>query len=244
MKVVTSLFLSFTTMALLGCSGGSDSSTASSVRAQVFSDSSVTAFSQTGGVAFNKPTFMDSFIGKAYAIDGNISCVEGAPVSFSLDALGNTVLVDTTCNSKIDLSIRQSLLESMAGKHLLMYWGGGHDTRADGRTLTFRAAGSFWGTYTNIVAGSAPNCKDKLTFDEATGSVTIENDSASSVAAGATNQVCLDSEFTGATADDYKKVLKFRFKEGNLEMHSDSTFPQDNDINQLCIDQNANGVCD
>lgn len=54
-----------------------------------------------------------------------------------------------------------------------MYYGGGHDTRGDGRTLTFNAVGSFWGTYNNIVAGGTPGCKDQLTFDESSGSVTI-----------------------------------------------------------------------
>ena len=125
-----------------------------------------------------------------------------------------------------------------------MYYGGGHDTRADGRTLTFNAVGTFWTTYDDINAGGSANCKDKLTFDESTGSVIIENDPISTHNAGGVVQDCLDDEFPGATANDYKHVLKFRFKEGKLEMHGDNTFPYDSDINQFCIDQNANGVCD
>ena len=88
----------------------------------------------------------------------------------------NTVQVDTTCNSNIDLSIRQGLLESMAGKRLIMYHAGGGNALSQNRAVIFNASGSFWTTYENINAGGVANCKDKLTFDQATGTVTIDSD--------------------------------------------------------------------
>lgn len=254
MKIKSDYFLCFTILALFGCSGGSGSSPSTStseVRSQIFSDSAVTSFEQTGGVAINKPSLMDKVFASAYAVSGNISCVEDAPVSFELTALGNDVQVDTTCDAGIDLSIRQGLLESMAGKRILMYYGGGHDTRSEGRAIMFNAIGSFWGTYGNIPAGlsnqgnNEQHCKDKLTFNQTTGQVTIEHDVTASLIAGVdTTQDCLNSEFPGATLADYKHVLNFRFKDGKLEMHSNNAFPMDSDINQFCIDQDANGICD
>ncbi len=245
MKVATALILSFTTIALVGCSDSNKSSNAGTLRKQTFSDSSVTAFTQTSGVAINKPSMMDYLMNRAYAIDGNISCINGNAVSFDLTALGNNVQIETTCGDGVELSIRQGLLESMAGKRLLMYWGGGHDTRGDNRSITFNPTTSFWGTYDKLEAGSKTGCKDKLTFDQATGTVTIENDSVNSDPLPShNNQDCLDSEKPGATAEDYKKVLNFRFKNGKLEMHSNKNFPQDDDINQFCIDEDANNQCD
>jgi hypothetical protein len=248
-----SLLLSVMALALVSCGGGTSgpTTTTSNVKSAIFSDTAVTSFQQTGGVAHNSPSLMDKVFASAYAVDGNIRCVEGAPVAFELDAFSNTVQINTTCNSDIDLNIRRGLLESMASKRLLMYWGGGHDTRSEGRALTFNAVGSFWATYENIPAGAGNTghnehlCKDKMTFDESTGEVTIEHDVTNSLIAGAdSTQDCLNSEFSGATLNDYKKVLHYRFKDGKLEMHSLIGFPQDNDINQFCIDQNSIGVCD
>lgn len=243
MKITTCLMLGISMIAITGCSGDS-SPAASTVRSQIFSDTAVTAFTQTAGVAKNKPSFIDNAFNSAYAVDGNIRCVEGAPVSFQLDALGNTVQIDTTCNAQVDLTIRQGLLQSMAGKRMLQYWAGGHDATAEGRVLTFNAVGSFWGTYDNIEAGSAAGCKDKLTFDEETGSVTIEND-AMNYGGVATNQACLDAEFPGATANDYKRVLPFRFKDGKLQLDGTGTgnFVDGNDLVKICI-SSAGNVCD
>jgi len=245
MKITTGLVLCFVSLPFFGCSGGNSSSSASKTRAQIFSDSSVTAFSQTAGVALSKPTFMDNLLGRAYAIDGNISCVEGAPVSFSLDAFGNTVMVDTSCNSSIDLSIRQGLLESLAGKTLIAEIGGcpGCNILGQGRILNFNSVGSFWGTYDNVVSGGSANCKDKYTFDQATGSVTIEHDVASSVAAGAVSQDCLDNEFPGATLDDYKQILNFRFINGKMEFDLETDFEDNGDYNRWCIKSVATNTC-
>ncbi len=244
MKIYMLICISLS-MFLVSCGdNGSSSSSTGTVREAIFSDSSVTSFTQTGGVASHKSSILNYIVGSAYAVSGNIRCVNGASVSFELDALGNTVQVDTTCNSNIDLSIRQGLLESMAGKRLIMYHAGGGNALSQNRAVIFNASGSFWTTYENINAGGVANCKDKLTFDQATGTVTIENDSAASITAGATVQDCLDSEFVGATAEDYKNELKFRFKDGKLEMHGNDAFPNDADLVQWCIDQNSDSVCD
>lgn len=247
------LLLMIISFVFVSCGGSSGSSTAtSSVKETIFSDSAVTSFTQTGGVAHNKPSLMDKVFPSAYAVSGNIRCVEGAPVAFQLDALGNTVQVDTTCNTIMDLNIRRGLLESLANKRLLMEYAGGSDSRAQGRALTFNAVGSFWGVYDNIVAGSANTghnehlCKDKLTFNETTGQVTIEHDTFNSLAAGAdSTQDCLNSEFAGATLADYRKVMNYRFKDGKLEMDPDGLdFTVNNDYVRFCIDNNSNGVCD
>jgi hypothetical protein len=233
MKIAAGLLLSITTIALAGCSSDKK---ASSVREQVFSDTAVTAFTQTAGVAINKPSLMDKIIPSAYAIDGNIRCVEGAPVSFQLDALGNTVQVDTTCNAGIDLSIRQGLLESLAEKQMLMYWGGGGDTTGQGRVFTFNAVGSFWSTYDGIGSGNA-GCEDKLTFNQAAGTITIEHDKATG---GKTTQQCLDAEFKDATAEDYKQVLPFRFINGEMQLGiGDNDFSKPNDLVKVCITDNG-----
>lgn len=257
--------MSFFLLVVVGCSGGSpaglNSDPSSSgtpsgasdvhVRDSIFSDSAVTSFQQVGGVVINRPSLIEKLFSSAYAISGNIRCVEDAPVAFELDALGNTVQVDTICNSNMDLNIRRKLLESMAGKRILMEYGGGHDTRSEGRVITFNAIGSFWSTYDNIVSGAQNTghnehlCKDKMTFDQATGQVTIEHDVLSSLLAGTdTTQDCLNSEFVGATEADYKKILNYRFKDGKLEFDEGLDFTINNDYNRFCIDNNADGMCD
>jgi hypothetical protein len=249
-------------VSFFGCSGGSpagligDLSSNGSpsdvhVRDSIFSDNAVTSFQQVGGVVINRPFLIDKLFSSAYAISGNIRCVEDAPVSFELDALGNTVQVDTYCNSNMDLNIRRKLLESMAGKRILMEYGGGHDTRSEGRVITFNTVGSFWSTYDNIVSGAQNTghnehlCKDKMTFDQATGQVTIEHDVTSSLIAGTdTTQDCLNSEFVGATEADYKKILNYRFKDGMLEFDEGLDFTINNDYNRFCIDNDSDGLCD
>ena len=228
------LSLMVISLVVTSCSGSNPATSQSgAVRSSVFSDTAVTSFEQTGGVASNKTNLLDKVLNTANAIDGNIRCVEGAPVSFELDALGNTVQIDTTCNSKMDLSIRQGLLESMAGKRMLQYWAGGQNARPQGRVFTFNSIGSFWSTYDNIEAGSSPGCKDKLTFDQSTGTITIEHDSVNSSTA---SQTCLDSEFVGATANDYKKVLPFRFIDGTMQFGTGTNdFSEGDDLVKLCI---------
>jgi hypothetical protein len=264
-RLIFFVTVSFSLMLMVSCSGGlpagasSDLSSSGSssgasdihVRDSIFSDSAVTSFLQVGGVVINRPSLIGKLFSSAYAISGNIRCVEDAPVAFELDALGNTVQVDTNCNSNMDLNIRRKLLESMAGKRILMEYGGGHDTRSEGRVITFNNIGSFWGTYDNIVSGAQNTghnehlCKDKMTFDQATGQVTIEHDVTNSLIAGTdTTQDCLNSEFVGATEVDYKKILNYRFKDGKLEFDEGVDFTINNDYNRFCIDNNVDGLCD
>ncbi len=232
-------------LVLASCGSDSGKSVSNGVRSQIFSDSAVTSFQQTGGVALNKPSLIDAVLPTAYAVSGNISCVEGAPVAFQLDALGNTIQVNTTCNSRVDLSIRQGLLASLASKRMLIYHAGGGDVRSQARVLTFGSAGSFWGSYGNIEAGSSPNCKDKYTFSETNGTVTIEHDAAASTTAGAVTQTCLNAEFVGATAADYKKVIPFRFIDGKLQFDGTGTgnFVDGNDLVKACISSSGT-ICD
>lgn len=253
MNRIVNLILIASILSLVSCSGdGSSSSLTASSRDEIFSDSAVTSFQQTAGVVFTKPSLMDQILGSAYAVSGNIKCIEGSSVSFELDALGSTVHVDTKCNSIMDLNIRRGLLESLAGKRILMSYAGGSDARSQGRAITLNAVGSFWTTYDNIPAGSANTghnehlCKDKISFNETNGQVTIEHDTFNSLASGAdTTQDCLNSEFVGATLADYKKVLNYRFKDGTLEMDPDGLdFTVNNDYVRFCIDNDSNATCD
>jgi hypothetical protein len=251
MKTLIYLMILTLTVSCGGSGSGTTSGT-NTVKEAIFTDSAVTSFTQTGGVAHNKPSLMDNVFPSAYAVSGNIRCVTGAPVAFSLDALGNTVQVDTTCNDNMDLNIRRGLLESMAGKRILGSRANGTSILSEGRVITFNASGSFWSTYENVVSGNSNNghneqlCRDKFTFDETAGTVTIELDQTNSLLAGAdTIQDCLNVQFNGATANDYKTILPFRFKDGKLQLDGlGTTNFVDSNILEFCIDNNSNSVCD
>lgn len=248
-----SLLLAFIILAFAGCKGDKSSSDElkGALREDTFSDSAVTYFDQVSGLAQNRKSPLSYLLNTAYAIDGNIRCFTGSSVSFELEALGESVLINTKCNSEMDLKIRQGLLQSLAGKRVIMEWAGGADARSTGRVITFRPQNSFWGKYDNVASGAPDRghqedmCKDSYIFNESAGTVTIELDVPGSTAIRSDSaQYCLDNEFLGATQDEYRKVLNFRFKDGKLEFHHKADFPNDNDLNRLCVDENADNQCD
>lgn len=235
-------------LTLVACQGKSGSGSPS-VYTGTFSDTAVSSFEQTGGLAKYKPSAFEMVIPSAYAAEGSIRCVQNTPVTFDVIALGANLQIEANCDNNIDLSIRKDLLRSLAGKRLLMNRGGGADAKPLLRVINFRPDATFWGIYDNVVAGHSnngqneQNCRDKFTFDEATGTVTIAYDNLASTAD--THQACLDNEFPGATEDDYKIVLAFRFKNGLLEMDPEGTDFEDNgDYINFCIDDNSDSQCD
>lgn len=121
-NLIVTLLMAVSSALLTGCGSEGGGVVSGNKYTGVFSDSSVTSFTQTGGVALRKPSVPEKAINliipSAYAATGNISCFIGESVSFSADALGNTVNIDTTCSTSIDLSIRQQLLESMESSNL------------------------------------------------------------------------------------------------------------------------------
>jgi len=138
------------TLALLitGCNGGSSGSggvAGSSLVSGAFSDASVTNFSQTSGIAkLNKSVpsqMIELVIPSAHAGGGNISCISGEAISFQMDALGNTVNVNTTCAAitTVDLAIRVGLLESMDNSAIQRKIS---DAGASAQTLDFTNGGA------------------------------------------------------------------------------------------------------
>ena len=114
-------------LTLVSCMGGSGgSSGGSSVPIKVeesISDSTLIVFTQTSGVASSGFKWMDMFIARAYAATGNISCYTGQDVSFDMDlqigASVESLQVDATCGSDIELKVRQSMLAALDG-HILV----------------------------------------------------------------------------------------------------------------------------
>lgn len=146
---------------LTGCGDGSTSQGGSSTITSTFSDTAVSNFSQTSGVAkaSQGEKLINFVIPKAYAGGGDISCISGSDISFQMDALGQTVSIDTTCSSAagIEISIRAGLLESFDGKKLEptvseANYGptGGRGTDGFGE-LDFSGTGKAFGFYTGTI---------------------------------------------------------------------------------------------
>jgi hypothetical protein len=223
MKLLVTIF----TLTLFLTSCGDDSSGGGSgIISSTFSDSAVSNFSQTAGIAHLRKSLpqktMDFIIPSAYAGGGNISCLSGDAISFQMDALGNTIDVDTTCSSAsaIELAIRRGLLASMDGiaiKRTIT------DASFKNGALDFRAAGangSFqWDTGYKVKSiedangdtTTGDNCYDTYTFVSSTGKLTVAPDAASSDGA------CL-CVTTPGHADCQTDTVSFRFVDGNLEL--------------------------
>jgi hypothetical protein len=251
---ILSLSLSFI---LIGCSGGSGSK--DEIASGVFEDSSVSSLLQLDNFASTKNPLQSIGISYAYAApkEMEFKCYKGSKVGFNAIALNNVeIQFEVMCDNNVDRGIRKSLLKSMHSKKIIQEYRGGGVVLNENISLTFNSEDSFWGTYDNISAGSGSGCKDKLTFDEVEGTVTIENDAENYAGAGS-NQDCLDAEGDSGpgtcgpnnnevcTADHYKKVLAFQFKNGKLELDPEGIdFEVNNDFVRWCLDNDNNQQCD
>ena len=87
-----------------------------------FTDSTITAFEQTSNVASNsKFNIQNIFMPSAVAATGNISCVTGTNVDFSITGLQSTIIdVTAPCSNAdaIDFKIRGKLLETLKNKKI------------------------------------------------------------------------------------------------------------------------------
>ena len=225
--LITTILTILITFQLTGC--GSDdgaSGGGSGLVTATFSDTSVTNFSQTSGVAKlqrNLPQqAIELIIPSAYAAGGSISCLSGEAISFQMDALGNTVTVDSTCTSftAIDLAIRRGLLASMDGiaiKRTVT------DASFKNGAMDFRTAGTVgsfsWDTGYRVMSindangdtTTGDNCYDTYTFVSSTGKLTIGPD------AGASDASCL-CVTTPSHADCQLDTVSFRFANGTMEL--------------------------
>lgn len=211
----------------------------------IFDDSAVTLFEQVHEEKLSYNLLQNMLFPSVHAVSGNVKCTRGSRASFKLVAFNWNVDVTSTCDESYDLTIRKALLSSLQGKAIIAEIGGcpGCNILSQGRVLTFRSGNNFWGSYDNVEAGSVAGCKDKYHFSESDGVLTIENDP-SHYSGTATNQDCLDAEFPGATADDYKKELKFRFKNGKMELDPNGIDFEDNgDYNRWCIKASNGNSC-
>lgn len=229
MKIAYLIALS---VAFVGCRGGS-SSGGDSKTEFVFSDSSVTRFEQTGGIAKIQPSFFEkALFSKAYAASGNVSCLGSEAVSFQADALGNTVDIETTCKSSemLELEIRQHLLESLDGHKLRRTMFGLNAQPCGGSSpcLIDFTGGFVWGQPYEIEANTG--CHEQYTF-YADGRVVIDH----STLGGDTSNC--DS--------GYPETMPFRFHESNMEFDSKKQFNgPDADYERWCLDDDEDGNCD
>lgn len=195
----------------------------------VFSDSAVSNFQQTSGVAkSNSERVLNLVISSAYAGTGSISCIVGETISLSMDALSNTVNMDVTCNTLVDRSIRRNLLKSMDGIAIKRTIS---DASFKNGALDFRAGGSNGGFAFNTnykvvaiwkdavvdggnndgVMDSNEVCYERYTF-ASNGTVSIAPHADNTTQN--TNNGSLNCAVTGA----YNDSASFRFKDGALEL--------------------------
>lgn len=147
-----------------GGSSGPSSQGATSKVELSFSDTAVSNFNQLSGVAKLSPLqqSLELILASAFAGGGNISCLTGTDISLQMDALGNTVSIDTTCTSAsgIETAIRAGLLESFDGLILEptvseAQYGptGGRGTDGFGK-LDFSGTGKAFGFYSGTIDNS------------------------------------------------------------------------------------------
>lgn len=219
------------TLASCGSDGGSATSTTSSGDkvTGVFSDSAVSNFQQTSGIAkTNMEKVGELIIASAYAGTGSISCFSGETVSFQMDALSNTVTMDISCAKDIDSRIRRNLLKSMDGIAIKRTVS---DASFKNGALDFRPSGSNGGFQFNVaykvpaiwkdsIADGGNNdgqvdaneiCYERYLF-VSNGTVSIAPH------ADNTTQNANNGSLHCATGLSYNDSASFRFKDGALEL--------------------------
>ena len=216
-------------LASCGSDGGSATDSSTGKVTGVFSDTAVSNFQQTSGIAkTNLEKVGELIISSAYAGTGSISCFSGETVSFSMDALGNTVNMDVVCASDVDYKIRRGLLKSMDGIAIkrtvsdASFKNGALDFRASGANggFTFNVAYKVPAIWKDAVVDGGNNdgivdanevCYERYLF-ASNGTVSIAPH-ADNTAQNASNG-SLNCSTTGA----YNDSASFRFKDGALEL--------------------------
>lgn len=228
MKSIQTLLMTGILMGLTGCGTDSTSGTSAKI-SETFNDTAVTNFSQTSGIAkSNLQKATEFIIASAYAGTGTISCLSGESVSFQMDALGNTVNIDATCNSFIDRSIRRGLLKSMDGISIkrtisdASYKNGALDFTAGGSNggFAFNTNYKVVGMWKDAVVDGGNNdgivdsnelCYERYTF-ASNGTVSIAPH------ADNVTQNTNNGSLNCATGLAYNDSASFRFKDGALEL--------------------------
>ena len=112
-----------------------------------------------------------------------------------MNILGTQLIIELSCSTSLEKKLRAAMLESMAGKTVILEYTGGSDQLSAGRILTFRnsdqnGAGvdngerGFFGKYNNIFAnGQNAYCRETYDFNKGQGTVTLSLDVANTKAA-------------------------------------------------------------
>lgn len=173
-------------------------------------------------------------------MSGNIRCAEGASVGFELVALGKTVQVNSTCNSNVDLKIRQKLLESLDGRILTRTISGaqtgvGYHLDFSGTPFAFNQPIAVR-EENQTTAGITRACYVDYTFDYSTGKLIVDLRSNRAGGAWKLNEqanIDFNSAVPGTIADPANNpgdsdgcntastanygTIDFRFKDGKIE---------------------------
>lgn len=240
-----SLFVLLTAFVFVSCNSGSggSSSSASPDGSRVstsISDSTLISFEQTAGVASYRPSFMDNFVARAYAADGNINCYSGDPVSFDMDLqIGATITdlqVDTTCGGDVELDIRREMLAALDNHIMILEVAGVGDVGPD-YTLDFKNNNGIGFRFDvphptleamYLDGANEWPCKVDYIFKKDTGEVQISigvDDFDWSFASLAVNQNTNNSP-VGSVCDvtvGIHRTPDFRFKNGKIEMDESGT---------------------
>lgn len=252
-------FLLTLTIALVSC--GSDGDSASNRYTAAFTDSAVSSFVQSSGVAKTEKPLQEQAIEivmpSAYAASGNISCILNESVSFDIDLVSpfTDVDVSTTCSSSIIIDIRRALLASMENKRIIRVDSSGN-RGSHIEIIQLNPTINFWNQYRNVLTNTPDNeatlgvdesseCKDMWTISS-TGTVSIAYDSVNSTG---TEGQCTYNEDGANEAEriqNYTKQLPFKFENGRFVLDGTGTgnFNSPGDTVYFCIDDNSDNACD
>lgn len=217
------VILALVTTMVVGCGADGKGASGSSKISKTFSDSSVTSFTQTSGIAkTNQEKLMNLIISSAYAATGSISCLSGESVSFDVDttigSTSNTTTVNTTCSENIDLDIRRGLLE---GLDQMAIYRTATDASYKKGLLNFKntgAVGSFqWSTNYQVKTLATP-CYDVYSFNKTNGTVTIKPDFANNAGCLCDDANKGDPNHGSYNADCKTVSASFRFINGTMEL--------------------------
>lgn len=201
------LLITMVALTLVGC-GKDGTGTGNGKITAIFSDSAVTSFSQTSGLAKVDNSVINTIIPSAYAVDGNISCLSGEAVTFEVAALGTALFdINTTCTnvSAMDTAIRVGLLGSMNSlKMRRTVSEAGYNTTS--AILDFSAKDVFDASGHTMPRVGGAGCVETYTFNRASGTVTVS----------AVNQ-------GGGCTIAYSETVAFRFNNGYLEFDLSNT---------------------
>jgi hypothetical protein len=199
------LFIIFSLIGLVSCGGDSSQSNKVDV---LFSDNAVSHFSQTSGIAKVQKTPLDLIISSAIAGGGNISCITGESVGFTMDAMGNTVNINSTCSYEVGADIRRGLLKSMDGLKLRRTV---TEASYNGNDAILDFSGGFlWDTAYTVPRNAGLPCVETYTFHRTSGTISVAASDQSAVdTSGTHGQLC-----GGAFTD----TVSFRFSNGYLEL--------------------------